>query len=324
MPFRYRYLIFVIFLIFGCIPTAQPIEGGKTNLRRVRVIYIVSHDRNENVQYTTAIDHAIRDLQNWFGRQLDGPTFRLSNPVVEVAKSDRSANWFYGNPNGDDKDNWGYNNALSEAKRLRGTKLNDPKFVWVIYSDGPGNKGRGGSGVTCLPEDDLLGLVGQHPTQKDKLRWIAGLGHELGHAFGLPHPSDTKKHADALMWTGIYGKYPDRAYLTDEDKRMLMRSPFFYHPNDTPVFELGKVITSYKYPGGAFEQRAGKPPIYWTESKSGSDESHTFEETRRDAGYIILRDSGRGFTIRLPIAGGRSFLSTDGEKTWRNLYEVSP
>ena len=52
------------------------------------------------------------------------------------------------------------------------------------------------------------------------------MGHELGHALGLPHPRDTKKHYDALMWAGFYGKYPDRCYLTDEDKIILARNPF--------------------------------------------------------------------------------------------------
>ena len=323
MPFRCCYLGFIL-LILACNPKAEASDSQRTDLRRVRVIYLVSHDRTENAEYTAAIDYAVRDLQKWYAKQLDGPTFRLSDPVVEVVKSERPANWFYGNPNGGDKDNWGYNNTLDEAKRLCNAKLDDPKFVWVVYSDGPGNKGRGRSGVTCLPQDDLLGLVGKHPIQKDKPRWIAGLGHELGHAFGLPHPSDTTKHADALMWTGIYGKYPNQTYLTDEDKRMLLRSPFFYHKNDTPVFEKGKVIASYKYPGGTFEQHAGKAPVHWTESKIGGEMSYTFEEIRRDAEYIVLHDSSRGFTIRVPVAGGRSFLSTDGEKTWRNLYEVSP
>lgn len=298
-------------------------DGEESAPRRVRVVYLVSQDREENVEYTAAIEHAIKNLQNWYGQQLGGPTFRLNDPVVEVVKSDRPADWFYGNPNGDHQDNWGFNNTLDEARRLCGAKHNDPKFVWVIYSDGPGNKGRGGSGVTCLPEDDLLGLIGKHPTQKDKPRWIAGLGHELGHAFGLPHPSDTKKDADAIMWAGIYGKFPDKTYLTDEDKQILMRSPFFYHKDGTPVFEKGKVVVRYPYLGGAFEQHAGKDPIYWTETKADSDVTFSFEESRRDTEYIFLTDRSRGFTIRLPVAGGWSFLSTDGEKTWRPLYEIS-
>ena len=37
------------------------------------------------------------------------------------------------------------------------------------------------------------------------------------------------------MWAGFYGKYPDKTYLTDQDKQILMQSPFFYHENDAPV-----------------------------------------------------------------------------------------
>ncbi len=91
-------------------------------------------------------------------------------------------------------------------------------------------QGRAIPGFAYLPEDDLLGLVGKHPTQKDPVRWVAGMGHELGHALGLPHPRDTKKHYDALMWAGFYGKYPDHCYLTDEDKAILARSPFIMAP----------------------------------------------------------------------------------------------
>lgn len=95
-----------------------------------------------------------------------------------------SAEWFYGSPNGSHQDNWGYNNALDEAKRLLGSQHNDPNFVWVIYSDGPGDKGRGGNGVTCLPEDHLLGLVGKNP-----LRRINFVGL-LASATNLATPSD--------------------------------------------------------------------------------------------------------------------------------------
>jgi hypothetical protein len=136
-------------------------ESSILGIRRVRIVYLVSSDRSEDLEYTDAINHAIRDLQGWYSRQLGGPTFRLGDPVVEVVKSFRPAEWFYGHTNGANPDDWGFNNTLDEARRLLGAKPSDPAFVWVVYSDGPGNKGRALPGVACLPEDDLLGLVGR-------------------------------------------------------------------------------------------------------------------------------------------------------------------
>lgn len=316
------FLWFLSFLLWASGPMRAAAAAPAEETRRVRLIYLVSSDREENREYTAAIQKAITELQGWYAKQLGGPSFRLSDPVVEVVKSAQPAAWFYSHPNGSNSDDWGYNNALAEARRLVGAKHDDPRFVWVIYSDGPGNKGRGGNGVTCLPEDDLLGLVGRHPTQKDKPRWVAGLGHELGHAFGLPHPADTVKHADAIMWTGIYGKYPNHTYLTEEDKRILLRSPFFYRENGEPVFQLGKVVARFAYAGGSFDQHAGRDPIYWTERKSDGAATFTFVEASRDEQFILLKDESRGFSIRLPAQGGRSVLSTDNGKTWSPLYEV--
>lgn len=318
-----RYLLTMLSLIaFFTYAEATAAAEGQPTLRTVRVIYLVSSDREEKAEYKAALDHAIRDLQKWYGKQLGGASFRLSNPVVEVVKSEKPGDWFYSHENGTRKDDWGFNNALAETNRLLRAKFNDPQYIWVIYSDGPGDKGRGGNGVTVLPENDLLGLVGKHPDQKDKSRWIAGLGHEVGHAFGLPHPSDTKKHADAIMWTGIYGKYPDKTYLTPDDKKILMQSPFFYHEDDTPVSQLGKIVTSYAYAGGAFNQHAGKP-IQWSETKTDSDESYLFEETRRDGAHAFLLDDSRGFTLKIPLEGGAVLFSSDRGKTYRKLYTVN-
>ncbi len=290
--------------------------------KTVRVVYLVSHDRQVSTNYRRAVEHAIRDLQVWYSRQLNGPTFRLHNPVVEVAHSSQPADWFYSHPNGANRDDWGYNNALAEAGRLLGAKLNDPHSVWVIYSDGPGNKGRGGSGVTCLPEDDLLGLIGQHPTQKDPKRWIGGLGHELGHTFGLPHPADTIRDADAIMWAGFYGKYPDQCYLTESDKSILLQSPFFFDATGKPVFNESACFERYVYDGGYFGKISTNSPARWKEGKTDSAAAFYFEEVKRDSRAILLKDAGRGFTIEIPIKGGQSRLSADDGKTWLKLYDV--
>jgi len=199
-------------------------------LKSVRVAYLVSSDRKVRNEYKKAIERAARDVQKWYARQMGGKTFKLNTPVVEVVHSDQKATWFTSNPTGENKDNFGFFNTLSEMKRLKGTKTGADEYIWVVYSDGPGNKGRGLNGFTYLPEDDLLGLVGKHPKYPNKKRWIGGLGHELGHALGLDHPKDTEKHENALMRFGYYN-YPDNCYLTPGDKRILGRSPFVTRRN---------------------------------------------------------------------------------------------
>jgi hypothetical protein len=294
------------------------VEQDKT----VRMVYLVSKDRAVRSDYQQAIEGAIRELQGWYARQLSGPTFKLHNPVVEVAHASQPADWFYSHADGGNQDDWGFNNTLAEVRRLLGARYNDPHYIWVIYSDGPGNKGRGGSGVSCLPEDDLLGLIGQHPTQKEPARWVGGLGHELGHAFGLAHPTDTVRDADAIMWAGFYGKYPEQAYLTDQDKRILLRSPFFFDAAGKPVLGKETFTEKYLYEGGCFGRLASPGPAQWKEWKTESGESYYFDEIKREGEMIWLKDAARNITIQLPVKGGGSMISQDGSTNWQKLYDV--
>jgi hypothetical protein len=311
-------LLFLALVLF-------PQTGFPANLqdKTVRVVYLVSQDRQVRPDFQLALEKAIRELQQWYGQQLNGSSFRLHDPVVEVAHVAQHADWFYSHPNGNNQDDWGFNNTLAEANRLVRAEFNDPHYIWVIYSDGPGNKGRGTSGVCCLPEDDLLGLVGQHPTQKKIARWVGGLGHELGHAFGLPHPTDAIKDADAIMWAGFYDQYPGKAYLTESDKKILLRSPFFFDAGGNPVAGSEVFAEKYTYPGGFFGKLADKTPSQWKERKIDSSAVFTFDELLRDASVIRLNDASRGITIELPIIGGQSRLSTDDGATWHPLYQVS-
>jgi hypothetical protein len=298
------------------------VQAADAQLKTVRVVYLVSKDRSERADYRTAVERAIEEIRLWYGRQLNGPTFRLHSPVVEVVHAAEDASWFTANPNGRNRDDWGFNNTLAEAHRLLGARLEDPNYVWVVYSDGPGDKGRGTSGFAYLPEDDLLGLIGKHPTQKEPARWVGGLGHELGHAFGLPHPADTVRDADALMWAGFYGKYPDHAYLTEPDKRTLLRSPFFFEADGKSVAGTEAIAEKYNYAGGYFGRLASGSTNQWKEAKTGSSAAFYFEEIKRDPEMIVLKDANRRLTVQIPIGGGSSKWSADDGATWQTLYEV--
>ena len=115
----------------------------------------------------------------------------------------------------------------------------DP-HVWVVYADvmepcaESYGIGRGGDGRTIMGAWDLEGLSDpewSHCGQRAHGygRWIGGLGHEIGHAFGLPHPPgcdegrSTCDHA-ALMATGFYD-WPD-TYLRQDERRVLLGGSF--------------------------------------------------------------------------------------------------
>ena len=200
----------------------------------VRLYYVVPWDRPYRTEYRDAIRDAALEIQHFYAEQLDYALgFELADPVVEVVYGGGNSAYYAA-------DMW--NRAREEV----GARFYDPSNLYVIYVDAKPDCGTaigGGGGVAVLAENDLLGLTSQ-PTIPDcsgyrddypQSRWVGGLGHEIGHAFGLPHPAGCEADApecpgDALMWTG-YASYPD-TYLTEADKAILRESPFFAPEED--------------------------------------------------------------------------------------------
>ena len=130
-----------------------------------------------------------------------------------------------------------YDNARADVEELLGRpdgSLHAGPDVWAIYVDAYPACGQcggcGGSRVAVVARGDLRGLVGERiesicPGDYDTAtacRFIGGLGHEIGHAFGLQHPVNDY---NALM-SGGFRSYP-QTYLRSDERQLLLATPYF-------------------------------------------------------------------------------------------------
>ena len=230
-------------MAFGTAPLSP--GRGPNAAPEVRIIYLVPSDRTVNPAYATALSNAARDLRRWYQLQLGNTkTFDLHTPAVETYQTAHPVAWYQTNPNGAKFSQFYFNAAQDAFAAAGGGSFNNPNYVYAIYIDAESACGQcggcGGSGVLVVTSNDLKGLVGQPsvrfcptdpaPQQFPPCRWVGGLGHELGHAFGLPHPPGCDQGLStcdyaALMWSG-YASYP-ATYLRPDDLAKLNQSAFF-------------------------------------------------------------------------------------------------
>jgi hypothetical protein len=218
-------------------------SGGSsvgTNSRKVHVVYLIPSDKTLQPTYVANLATGARHLQGFFSSKLAGKTFTLTDPIVTVLNSTHDSAWF-------GTGSFHYN-IVGEASTLTGVDVfNDPDGRWLLYADvqAPCNNGTGATAsVATFPAQDLQGLA-QRPVfdscsgaqdSSGRCRWVGGMGHELGHTLGLPHPSACEDNDpttvcpdQALMWIG-YTTYPD-AFFTQSDLATLNSSPLLQLEN---------------------------------------------------------------------------------------------
>lgn len=232
--------------------TPAPEQGSAVT----RFFYLHPTDRPLRNDYYEAVGNAALTLQAWFRDQMGGSiSFTLPQPIVTDIALAHTAEWYATHDPGNASSYGGdprmrfWDNVLAEVLPVTGGRFYDRQNAWIYYIDADSGCGQlggaGGNSITILTGNDLRGLVGEpyydcEGNEDPSLefapaRWIGGQGHELGHAFGLPHPPGCDAGLpecdhDALMWSGFYYGFPDRTYLRDDDKATLLASPFFRVP----------------------------------------------------------------------------------------------
>jgi hypothetical protein len=263
-----------------------------SSARQVRAVYLVPTDKVVKEHYRTAISNAILHLQSFYQSQMGAAynfaTFSVHEPVVEVYTTSHTAN-FYTNLTGDP---FAFFKAvLSDGFALSGGGFNDPNYRWLYFIDADNACDQimgGTSGVALLATNDLRGLTrepglicGATAFPSEPCRWVGGEGHELAHAWDVPHPPGCDQGnclggsvaASSMMWFG-FTDYP-KTYFLEEDKNRLFATGFF---------------TSSTILGPRFDcnaTRASTPPLLF--GLNGTDETAALDSVLfvRDPFYVI-------------------------------------
>ena len=255
----------------------------------VHAVYLVPADRTFREDYRAGVEMAALDMQAFYQAQLQfGRTFRLDPNGVMVLHSTHEAAWFSTNvgPGGSNFNTF-YANVRADVEAILGRppgSLHAGPDVWALHVDARHACGQcggcGGNRVIVGGRNDLRGLVGESfepvcPTDRDtstRCRFVGGLGHELGHAFGLPHPTGCDEGLatcdwNAMMWAG-YAGYPTTYLRADEKSSLLATNYIASLPPLSSVAVCGPVPPS---PPGLFSAEVAGPIITfaWTVPQEG-------------------------------------------------------
>lgn len=212
----------------------------------VRPVYMYPTDRSLRLDYYNAIKSALTSVQSFYAGQLGGKTFTIaSQPLLCPLEHDSA---YYGsetqNANGSWTGAWSkLDAALTACGATRDTYTDNVVYADIHSISCNDRIGAGTTRLTFMGDTDLQGLTGQTGftnapcgTGVDQRTgpwgYTGGLGHELGHTLGLPHPDlsncGTQAQCDyaynSLMYIGYFNL--NTTYFLQADKNTLNASDF--------------------------------------------------------------------------------------------------
>lgn len=222
-------------------PTPTPTSAVQTEFF-VKPYLVYPADKPMYPEYETAVNQYLQELQSWYNGKV-GKTFRMK-PLQVVRSSYNYLTMRCGEtPNQsciDDpakfEGNWGtfMNKAIHN-----GVEQWEEQTIALIFSAGGGGYGGANlysnyTGFAITGDWVLEPISGVQNTWGIPCFYSSGWqctggvpkgtpAHELGHAFGLPHPGSQYAGQTIMEW---HGDYPQVGFLSQEIQ-LLRQSPFF-------------------------------------------------------------------------------------------------
>jgi regulation of enolase protein 1 (concanavalin A-like superfamily) len=297
---------------------------------KVIPILFVPNDLTPTPLALQFIDKQMQMIQRWYGEQLRDRTFDLE--PARIVTGTQPLSYYYGdcyppNPScGWPSNLWG--RIFADLSSLGYPWQNNRIHGVFLQNDGMGAPALGGGNQFLVGIDtDNVTLIEDclYPGCASSVN-KGGVAHELGHAFGLPHPADDPEGSPgkSVMGYGFYG-FPRATFVNtvvNPEKDFLYASPF--------------ISTILRLKDGGFEDclsfwnvAAGTPSCTSTDQRSGlsalqlapnngqyrvsQDVTALAGETYDVSGWLRITSQTNNFTLEvrvLALASSGTVLST--------------
>ena len=208
---------------------------GATSAHVVVPVVLVASDLAQDAagieQAAANLGSVVAYVQAWYARQV-GTTFPLATPIVATSNLTAQA-WFdLTEASTDDKHRYDFTTKAIEALKASGVTIRsevayvvcpyigDARGVWLGAAD------QAAFAVVPPRASSLRWNPGAAPGA-DILDVTYGIGHELGHAFGLAHACQSQASDSRCRDSWMEANRSEDAILLQAEIETLRRSPFF-------------------------------------------------------------------------------------------------